>query len=224
VNILKRADAVRLGLKQYFTGKACPHGHLANRYVNGKGCVVCAQASRLRWAIDNPEKAGEQKKRQYQAHKEVFKEKAADRRRVKAEEISASKRESYARNRAAVLASVRNYAEKNRPLLRAKNKLWRTSNRDLVAEIDRNKRARRRGAPGSHTAADIQDISRMQRGRCAYCKCKLSRVNQHVDHIIALVRGGSNDRSNLQLLCRTCNLSKHARDPIEFVQTRGLLI
>jgi hypothetical protein len=28
----------------------------------------------------------------------------------------------------------------------------------------------------------------------------------------------------LQLLCRPCNLSKSARDPIEFMQERGMLL
>jgi len=33
----------------------------------------------------------------------------------------------------------------------------------------------------------------------------------HVDHIIALARGGSGERSNLQCLCDRCNTSKGAR-------------
>ncbi|MBU9359553.1 HNH endonuclease [Burkholderia multivorans] len=44
------------------------------------------------------------------------------------------------------------------------------------------------------------------------------------DDIEPLARGGSNDIANIQLLCRTCNLSKHARDPVEFMQSRGFLL
>ena len=33
----------------------------------------------------------------------------------------------------------------------------------------------------------------------------------HVDHIRALADGGANDRTNLQLLCPTCNIKKGAR-------------
>lgn len=34
-------DAKRQGLVRYFTGEPCKHGHVAERYVNGRQCVVC---------------------------------------------------------------------------------------------------------------------------------------------------------------------------------------
>lgn len=47
--------------------------------------------------------------------------------------------------------------------------------------------------------------------RCARCGAyEADRKNMHVDHKIPLARGGSNDRSNLEALCRTCNLGKGA--------------
>lgn len=39
--IMPRAQARALGLKTYFSGKPCKHGHLALRYVAGS-CTVCA--------------------------------------------------------------------------------------------------------------------------------------------------------------------------------------
>lgn len=41
--------------------------------------------------------------------------------------------------------------------------------------------------------------------RC--CKCS-SFKELHIDHIIPLSKGGSNDEDNLQLLCSECNLAK----------------
>jgi hypothetical protein len=38
--ILSRAEALKQGLKTFFTGKPCPRGHIAEIYVNGK-CVEC---------------------------------------------------------------------------------------------------------------------------------------------------------------------------------------
>ena len=38
-------------------------------------------------------------------------------------------------------------------------------------------------------------------------KCGVAE-NLHIDHEIALSRGGSNDIDNLQVLCRDCNLRK----------------
>lgn len=59
--------------------------------------------------------------------------------------------------------------------------------------------------------------------KCACCRVRLRGKGQ-IDHIIALACGGTNDASNLQLMCRTCNSAKRASDPIEFMQSRGMLL
>lgn len=38
--IISRKEAAARGLKRYFSGKPCPHGHLAERFVS-HGCVEC---------------------------------------------------------------------------------------------------------------------------------------------------------------------------------------
>jgi 5-methylcytosine-specific restriction endonuclease McrA len=89
----------------------------------------------------------------------------------------------------------------------------------------RNRRARIRSAEGTHTAEDIVDILRLQRGKCAHPWCrKAIKRNYHVDHIKALARGGSNARTNIQLLCAPCNQKKHSKDAIEFSRSFGLLL
>lgn len=40
----------------------------------------------------------------------------------------------------------------------------------------------------------------------------------HIDHIIPRHRGGTNDESNLQLLCRSCNVKKGTRTMEEFLE------
>tara|TARA_R100000687_G_C6400655_1_gene141701 strand:+ start:468 stop:800 length:333 start_codon:yes stop_codon:yes gene_type:complete len=40
MEIISRKDAKAKGLKRYFTGKPCKHGHVAERYVCGP-CVDC---------------------------------------------------------------------------------------------------------------------------------------------------------------------------------------
>jgi 5-methylcytosine-specific restriction endonuclease McrA len=102
---------------------------------------------------------------------------------------------------------------------------WRKANPLISAAQNHKRRAMKRDAPGSWTGADIADIRRMQKDMCAnpLCRKKL-KMKGTIDHIIALVRGGSNDRRNLQLLCKSCNSSKGTADQIVFMQSRGLLL
>ena len=43
---------------------------------------------------------------------------------------------------------------------------------------------------------------------CTVCG---SRKNVYIDHIVPVAKGGTNDRSNLQPLCRRCNNTKGSR-------------
>jgi hypothetical protein len=42
--------------------------------------------------------------------------------------------------------------------------------------------------------------------RCVWCD---SADNLHLDHAVPISRGGTNEISNLRILCRTCNLKKN---------------
>ncbi|MFP5274858.1 HNH endonuclease [Coleofasciculus sp.] len=50
--------------------------------------------------------------------------------------------------------------------------------------------------------------------KCKSCGKTHLDTQLQIDHIIPLARGGQNDISNLQTLCRSCNLKKkHHLDP-----------
>lgn len=60
-------------------------------------------------------------------------------------------------------------------------------------------------------------VMHRERGKCAFCRSELSGLidcedtaSVHYDHIVPLKEGGLNDVSNIQLLCRKCNLEKSA--------------
>ena len=46
------------------------------------------------------------------------------------------------------------------------------------------------------------------KNECNYCG---STDHLQIDHIYPMVRGGSNDLDNLQILCRKCNVKKSAK-------------
>lgn len=84
--------------------------------------------------------------------------------------------------------------------------------------------ANRRRREGAKLPASVaRDLFRLQKGKCAICRCKLPK-GYHLDHIEPLARGGTNDRHNVQLLCPTCNTRKGAKDPIAYMQSRGFLL
>lgn len=94
----------------------------------------------------------------------------------------------------------------------------------IITANAHKRRARLLAAEGKHTAADLVAIFDSQGGRCAYCRDDLKKNKRHLDHIQPLVKGGSNSRENLQYLCRPCNLSKGAKDPVDFARSKGLLL
>jgi len=69
-NVVARNKAKAQGLKRYFTGDPCKHGHIAERYIDNGGCAECKRYFRLRsyavkrlkrikearqWEMENPD-------------------------------------------------------------------------------------------------------------------------------------------------------------------------
>lgn len=100
---------------------------------------------------------------------------------------------------------------------------WAARNPDKRRANEANRRARKQNSEGSHTSDDIKTLFDIQRGKCACCHIVISD-GYHVDHIMPLALGGSNDKTNIQLLCPTCNMKKSSKHPIEFMQSLGLLL
>jgi len=60
------------------------------------------------------------------------------------------------------------------------------------------------------------EVLRRSGGRCELCGASHEEIQIDVDHIIPRSKGGTNDESNLQALCRTCNAQKLNRDDTNF--------
>lgn len=138
------------------------------------------------------------------------------------ERVRECERTRYQRNLDAGRAKCREWRTKNPDKASIAARKWAKANPDLAREYKRNSDAKRRSADGRHTAADIAALHRLQKGKCAACRSPLDAF--HVDHIVAIARGGTNDRINLQLLCPTCNLQKGAKHPVDFMQSKGFLL
>ncbi|RWC99796.1 MAG: HNH endonuclease [Mesorhizobium sp.] len=238
---VSRAEATAQELKRYFTGKPCKHGHICERYTRSKICVECCVANRKKWGEEYPEKVrvgiqrwvsqNEQKRRAASKAWRINnpeKKKAANEKwaRGNPEKIRESQRKHYARN----LEKQRERSRLNHAARREEEKETSRLYRKKFPERKRASEAKRRAqmkcssAVGSYSPQDIREIRDLQGNRCAYCRVKLRGSKFHIDHIKPLAREGSNDRKNLQLTCARCNISKGAKDPIEFAKFIGKLI
>lgn len=217
-----KAEAIALGLKRYFTGRPCRRGHTFERYANSGACVECQRvvghalyardrekraAKHAAWQKENAEAIAERYKRYYEANKEAR---------------SASYKAYRQANPEKEAARHKRYQNENREVCRERGRQYRLNNPDVMRAKWAKRRSIEAGAEGKFTAADIERIAELQRGRCANCRCKL--VKFHIDHIEPLSRGGSNWPSNLQLLCPPCNLRKHAKAPERWAAEQGRLL
>lgn len=208
MKIITRKEARAKGLKKYFTGKPCSHGHIDYRKVCSAVCMECVRIAGRKWY---------EKRRKYKLQKS---------------------KDVYNRNKPKILARIKKYRENNKERslkwiidwrknnpekVYASQIKWRRKNPDRVYEWNRTQRARRKLSNGKHTNEDVAVRLKWQRGRCAACKADLGNRFE-VDHYIPLARGGHNNPSNIQLLCSSCNRKKHAKDPVEFYQSMGFLL
>ena len=84
-DIIRRDEARALGLKRFFTGEPCKHGHVAERDVNNRECMECSRERTRRrraadpegyreygrkWRAANPEKPREYQRRWWAANKD----------------------------------------------------------------------------------------------------------------------------------------------------------
>jgi len=88
---------------------------------------------------------------------------------------------------------------------------WKRKNPERMAFLKARRYARERGATGSHSIRQWNDMKRLSGGKCKHCG-EVRPLTK--DHIMPLSKGGSDDISNIQPLCRNCNSKKWATMPI----------
>ena len=127
--IISREDAKRAGLPRFFTGQACVHGHLVERFTSSNACVVCARRNARKWCAKNID-------------------------RTRAYGIK-----SYAKNREAQVESARQYRKQFPEKANESTKKWRAANKSLVAAHGSAARARLlRATPSWVNIKDVAEI------------------------------------------------------------------
>lgn len=117
----------------------------------------------------------------------------------------------------------KSWREKNPDKCKAMTQKWFSENPEARRIYVRNRRAINR-ATGKLSTGIAAKLLKLQRGKCA-CGCGQPLGDDyHLDHIMPLALGGTNTDDNIQLLRSKCNLQKHAKHPVSFMQERGFLL
>jgi len=177
------------------------------RYASG-GCKTCVKKYATERRLANPEKAKEASAKWRAAN--------PDRNKANKAAWSASNKQKVNSYKLTWRLTNPGYYK----IYRAKN-LKKLSASSLIHV--QNRRARKR-ANGGFISKDLPSkLFKLQKGKCPCCKKPLGK-KYHLDHIVPLALGGPNSDDNMQLLRASCNLQKHAKHPIDFMQSRGFLL
>lgn len=201
------------------------HGSPVLRLYNkGCRCTACrASAAEYNAAYRKTHK--EEAAAYYAAHRDQTIAADRARRANNREAIAAYNRHYNATHREAISARKAGYYDPerqaaynaaNREKIAARQSAYDATHREESAAKTRRYRARKMGAPGSHTAADTRAQYERQGGRCYWCGSKVAWRRKHVDHVTPLFLGGSNGPENLVISCPFCNDSKGAKHPMDF--------
>lgn len=195
VSIMTRSEARAAGLLYYDEGlRPCPKGHFPIKKLVSNGACLACQREHATGYRKTRPDACKKAKLTYKAKHP--------------ERVLQQARETYWRTKEA-------FSERHRR--------WLQKNPERSRGYEAKRRALKAGGNGQYTPEDVARLLELQNGRCIYCSRTIRR-KFHVDHIVALSKGGSNSASNIQLLCPPCNHRKFTRSHLDFARSRGLLL
>lgn len=183
--VATRAEARERGLTRYFTGRACPQGHISERYTSTGNCFDCQKA---RVAARSPDQA------------RAYSSEYAKRNPEKCRE---AKRRDYWENRRQRIRKARAWKKSNKPRLKA----YRAANKHKACEYAARRRARTEQATPSW--ADLEKIQRVYRQ--AQLVNAIWPGMFEVDHIVPLLGStvcGLHVETNLRIVDAFENRSK----------------
>ena len=165
-------------------------------------------AKTKKWAAENPDRVRELRRRWYANNPEKSKEMDRLRRLKHADKIRERNRRYQQANRDKIKAWHRKSYLKHR-----------TERLEYSRITNHNRRAAMARGEGL-TYGLPRRLLASQNFKCVHCPADLHK-GYHMDHIVALSKGGPHKDENIQLLCPACNLSKFNLDEAEWLARRA---
>jgi 5-methylcytosine-specific restriction endonuclease McrA len=126
---------------------------------------------------------------------------------VHKEQIAQYKKIWTANNKERVDASKRSYYEREREVILARSKKWAENNPGKVRQAKTNnlrkRRAARHTSRGHFTVEEFKELCARYGNKCLACGD--TEAVLEADHVVPLVKGGSDSINNIQPLCGSCN-------------------
>lgn len=180
-------------------------------YLRSK-CKPCQTITHARFVAKNPSKIKAIAKRAYNKNREKIIQKEIERdKKERADPVLGPIRREKHNLMAAKRRKNPDYLE----YMRERDRKYAQTPAGSARYTRR--RARKIGAEGSYTKADLILIAEKQGFQCYWCLCDISN-KPTADHYIPLSRGGSNYPENIVAACGPCNSTKHNKLPEEFIE------
>lgn len=139
-------------------------------------------------------------------------------------DLVAKKQKEYkSKNKEAVARRQAAYVAKNARKIKENKAAYKKANREIFIRSGHKRRAIKRAVGGTLSRGLTNKLLKLQKGKCPCCNQPLGS-DYHLDHIMPLALGGSNTNENIQLLRSVCNMRKHTKHPVDFMQSRGFLL
>lgn len=202
LEVISRDDARARGMKFFFTGEPCKHGHISVRKVINGGCLECVRSKSREWYYLNTERAKENVNKYRDENKEKLRE-------------SARKWEQDNRDRINMLRRQRR--EERREMGVSEPDKWMVNNRERYNYLQRMaKQKRKTRARVNIDGATYRKWLESTEKICRYC-AKDCTDDFHVDHFLPIAKGGNHELCNLVISCPRCNLKKSDKMPSSFI-------
>jgi 5-methylcytosine-specific restriction endonuclease McrA len=145
----------------------------------------------------------------YKANPEKAKAQSKAWRDANPEKAKAARKARYAANPEKYIAAAKARYAANPEKYINSALAWAKANPEKCSVIKHKRRALKAGNGGNHTSQEWLDLCKLYGYKCLACG-QVGKLTK--DHIKPLSKGGTNDISNIQPLCKSCNSRKHAKE------------